>query len=79
MGNRNEEYIPALGISALTPFYDLIQRWIVRDTRFKSRLLEQAGIRAGQRILDVGCGTGTLAIMVGWAQPYTEAVGLDAD
>jgi ubiquinone/menaquinone biosynthesis C-methylase UbiE len=79
MGNRNEEYIPALGISALTPFYDLIQRWIVRDTRFKSRLIEQAEIRAGHRILDLGCGTGTLAIMVGRAQPKAEVVGLDAD
>ena len=69
MGNRSEEFIPALGISALTPFYDLIQRWIVRDTRFKSRLLEQAGIRAGQRIPDLGCGTDTLAIMVRRAQP----------
>lgn len=79
MGNRNEEYIPALGISALTPFYDLIQRWIVRDTRFKSRLIEQARIRPGQRILDLGCGTGTLAIMVRRAQPISDVVGLDAD
>lgn len=79
MGRSNEEYIPALGIRALTPFYDLIQRWVVRDTRFKSRLIEQAEIRAGHRVLDLGCGTGTLAIMVKRAQPEAEVVGLDAD
>lgn len=79
MGRSNEDYIPALGIRALTPFYDLIQRWVVHDTRFKSRLIEQAGIQAGQRVLDLGCGTGTLALMVKRSQPDVEVVGLDAD
>ena len=79
MGRSNEEYIPALGIRALTPFYDFIQRWVVRDTRFKSRLIEQAQIQAGHRVLDLGCGTGTLALMVKRSQPDAEVVGLDAD
>jgi ubiquinone/menaquinone biosynthesis C-methylase UbiE len=79
MTGSNPEYIPALGIRALTPFYDLIQRTIVRDTIFKSRLVEQAQIRTGQHILDLGCGTGTLAIMAKRAQPNANVVGLDAD
>ena len=79
MTRSNQEYIPALGIKALTPFYDFIQRWLVRDTRFKSRLIEQAGIQAGHRVLDLGCGTGTLAIMVKQTVPAADVVGLDAD
>jgi ubiquinone/menaquinone biosynthesis C-methylase UbiE len=74
-----QEYIPALGLRALTPFYDFIQRWIVQDTRYKNRLIEQAGIRAGHKVMDLGCGTGTLAIMVKHAQPNAEVFGLDAD
>jgi len=74
-----QEYIPALGVRALTPFYDFIQRWIVRDTRYKNRLIEQARIQAGYKVMDLGCGTGTLAIMVKLAHPNAEVFGLDAD
>lgn len=79
MTGSNQEYIPALGFRALTPLYDWVQRWIVGDTRYKTRLIEQADIQPGQRVLDLGCGTGTLAIMVKRAVPEAEVVGLDAD
>jgi ubiquinone/menaquinone biosynthesis C-methylase UbiE len=79
MTSNKDEYIPALGIRALTPFYDLVQRWLVRDVVYKRQLIEQAKIQAGQRVLDLGCGTGTLAIMVKQAQPDAEVIGLDAD
>jgi ubiquinone/menaquinone biosynthesis C-methylase UbiE len=79
MTNTNEEYIPALSYRFLTPFYDFIQKYIVRDVRYKTRLIEQANIQPGQHILDLGCGTGTLAIMVKQRQPGAEVTGLDAD
>ena len=79
MTKANEEYIPALGLRILTPFYDFIQKWIVRDKRYKGRLIEQAQIQPGMRVMDLGCGTGKLAIMAKQAQPNAEVVGLDAD
>ena len=79
MSNTNEEYIPALSYRFLTPFYDFIQKYIVRDIRYKSILIEQANIQPGQHVLDLGCGTGTLAIMAKQAQPAAEVTGLDAD
>ena len=79
MTNTNEEYIPALSYRFLTPFYDFIQKYIVRDIRYKALLIEQAKLEVGQQVLDLGCGTGTLAIMAKQAQPSAEVFGLDAD
>ena len=79
MEKTNEEYIPALSYRFLTPFYDFIQRYIVRDVRYKTLLIQQADIQPGQQVLDLGCGTGTLAIMAKQAQPSAEVTGLDAD
>lgn len=79
MSTTNEEYIPALSYRFLTPFYDFIQKYIVRDVHYKTQLIEQAGIQPGQYVLDLGCGTGTLAMMAKQAQPSAEVSGLDAD
>jgi ubiquinone/menaquinone biosynthesis C-methylase UbiE len=79
MSKANEEYIPALSYRFLTPFYDFIQKYIVRDLRYKTLLIQQADIQPGHRVLDLGCGTGTLAILAKQAQPGTEVAGLDAD
>jgi ubiquinone/menaquinone biosynthesis C-methylase UbiE len=79
MSELNEEYIPALSYRFLTPFYDFIQKYIVRDVRYKNILIDQADIRMGQSVLDLGCGTGTLAIMVKQRVPTAEVTGLDAD
>ncbi len=79
MTEGKNEYIPALSFRFLTPFYDFIQKYVVRDIRYKSRLIKKAQIQAGQRVLDLGCGTGTLAIMAKKAQRKAEVFGLDAD
>lgn len=79
MPENEHKYIPALGLRVLTPFYDFIQRWIVRDTLYKKNLIEQARIKAGHKVMDLGCGTGTLAIMIKKTHPKAEVFGLDAD
>ena len=72
------KFIPALGNDLLTPLYDPLL-WFMRESRFKTDLIEQAQISNGNRVLDVGCGTGTLAIMTKQLHPETEVVGIDAD
>ena len=45
--------------------YDLLL-WLLtlgRERAFRERLLEPVGLQPGESVLDVGCGTGTLAIV----------------
>lgn len=76
---RDERYIPALTYERLTPLFDPMVRLTTRERAFKERLLEQAAIEPGQRVLDLGCGTGTLAIWARQEHPDAELVGLDGD
>jgi ubiquinone/menaquinone biosynthesis C-methylase UbiE len=77
--SRDESYVPALAHDRLTPLFDVAVRVLLRERRFKQQLLQQAAVGPGQRVLDIGCGTGTLAIMVKRAQPAADVVGLDGD
>ena len=72
-------YIPALRIRALTRFYDPVVALTTREREFKRRLVEQLGPAPEQRILDLGCGTGTLALLIKERQPAATVSGLDAD
>src|SRR5262245_56346496 len=75
----DDRYVPALGLRALTGLYDPVVRLTTREGMFKGRLLEQASLGPGERVLDLGCGTGTLAIQAKLAQPDATIVGLDGD
>lgn len=73
------EFLPALRWRALTPLFDLAVRVPARERRFKAELLERAAIAPGEAVLDLGCGTGTLAIDAKLRCPEAQVTGLDAD
>ena len=75
----NAQYIPALGYSGLTPLYDTVLRITTRERTWRKRLLEQLRPQNGEAILDVGCGTGTFAILCKQRSPRARVVGLDPD
>lgn len=73
------DYVSALRFKWLTPYYDLIVGLTTREHIFKQALIKQAGIKAGHQVLDLACGTGTLAIWVKQNQPLATVTGVDGD
>lgn len=79
MDKDRTDYIPPLRYSWLTGLYDPTLRLFLREGTFKKRLVESAKIEQGHRVLDLGCGTGTLSLLIKTTQPGAEVIGIDAD
>lgn len=79
MSQESERYIPALRFRWLTPFYDPVLRWGMREVGIKRFLVEQMALFPGMCVLDLGCGTGTLTIMLKQLNPDVEVTGIDGD
>ena len=76
---KNDNYIPALRFESLTTFYDPIVRLTTREKTFKKSLIEQSELKAYQQILDLGCGTATMTILIKQNEPSAKVFGLDGD
>ncbi len=72
-------FTPALGHHALTPLYDLAIRLLTSERSWRSALLEQIGLVEGDRLADVGCGTGSLLLDLHKSCPAAELLGIDPD
>lgn len=59
--------------------YDSVVRLTTREFAFKKALAEQTRFSSVQNILDFGCGTGTLTMMLKQAAPDAEVIGIDGD
>jgi len=79
MKEERANYIPALRYKWLTGFYDTVMERMMRETEFKQALIQQACVAKNHKVLDLGCGTATLTLMIKLAHPEAKVTGLDGD
>jgi len=76
--HTGRSYVPAAGKDWRLPYYDLIARVFGAD-RIRRVLVRRAAPAAGERILDIGTGTGAVALELKRHQPAAEVTGMDPD
>jgi SAM-dependent methyltransferase len=72
-------YIPALRFHALTGLFDPLMRLVMRDEQLRRLTLSLLRPEPAERVLDMGCGTGSLAVRLKQEHPRATVVGYDID
>ena len=78
METIQKAYLPAAGRDIFLPFYDPLVKLLGGD-RARRTLLDQAAIQPNHRVLDIGCGTGTMVLLIKQLHPQAQVTGLDPD
>jgi ubiquinone/menaquinone biosynthesis C-methylase UbiE len=78
MSETRRAYLPAAGHAWALPLYDPIVKLLGGEAARRT-LVEQAELGPDQRVLDLGCGTGGLALLIKRLHPHVDVVGLDPD
>jgi len=71
-------FTPALGRFAPTRFYDQVVA-LTRERLWRAAAAMYVAPRPDDVIVDVGCGTGSLALLLAHVEPRARIVGLDPD
>jgi ubiquinone/menaquinone biosynthesis C-methylase UbiE len=76
--HTNQHFVPAAGHDWLLPFYDPVWALLGGRSHLKA-FVARAEIEPGHNVLEIGCGTGNLTLMVKRSHPEAQIVGLDPD
>ena len=76
---EKRSFVPALRFPALTGIYDPVIRATTREDTSRGRLVDGLDLEPGQQVLDLACGTGTLAVKIAERYPQARVTGVDGD
>jgi ubiquinone/menaquinone biosynthesis C-methylase UbiE len=82
-GNASErgtrEFTPALGRACLTPLYDTAIGLFTRERKWRDAMVRAAALEPSDRVIDVGCGTGSLLRSMIIDCPQADFIGVEPD
>ncbi len=78
MARNPHSYVPAMGSDRLLRLYDPLTTLLGVRSLHRD-LVDAAEIAAGQQVLEIGCGTGNLALQIAERFPDAHVCGLDPD
>jgi len=72
-------FTPALGRPELTNQYDRVVGLMTRERRWRARLLDALAPGPDDVVVDLGAGTGSMALLIKAAQPRCRVIAVDPD
>lgn len=79
MAKTVRTYTPALGNHDRTGSYDQVIAVMTRERRWRERMINELAPKTGQIIVDIGSGTGSLAILMKQACSTIRVIAVDPD
>ena len=79
MTDTKRDFVPALGKAGNIDKYDAVLALMTREKRWRAELVRLIAPGDDETIVDIGCGTGTLAIALHTKSPGSTIFGIDPD
>ncbi|WP_205876060.1 class I SAM-dependent methyltransferase [Mycobacterium camsae] len=74
-----QAFTPAAGDPKCSKYYDTVIALLTREGRWRWATIAQLELRPGATVVDIGCGTASLAMRMKQHQPLTRVIGVDPD
>src|SRR5262245_48771895 len=72
-------FVPAAGMRWLLPLYDPFVALFSNERKWRGATIDALNLKASDTLVDIGSGTGTLAIMAKARVPSAKVIGVDPD